>query len=167
MAKVSRRKIGIAGGLVAVVGVVVGLLATNAPAITTAQEFRLVARELESKSLDFGGQGPSLGDEIIFSGELRKPGTHRLAGRFDGVCTFTSRGVGGSSEHRQQCVVTTTIGSENGETEIEAQGVGRIEAEDFFVAVTGGTQEYQNARGQIFVRFRPDGTARLLFNLIP
>jgi Dirigent-like protein len=68
-------------------------------------------------------------------------------GRFDGVCTTTSS-PGLSAETRRLCNVTSTFVEERDGAEIDAQGVGRIEAEDVVFAVNGGTGEFRTARGQ-------------------
>jgi hypothetical protein len=68
-------------------------------------------------------------------------------GRFDGVCTTTSS-PGPSEEARRLCNVTTTFVEERDGAEIDAQGVGRIEAEDVVFAVNSGTGEFRSARGQ-------------------
>lgn len=103
----------------------------------------------EFKTLDFGRNGPSLGDQIIFSGPLRKRDGTR-AGRYDGLCVFTSKGAR-ASQQRQQCLLTSTIGTANGETEVQAAGVGRIQAEDVYLSVTGGSGRFQNVRGQLLI----------------
>jgi hypothetical protein len=46
------------------------------------------------------------------------------------------------------CNVTSTFAEEREGAEINAQGVGRIEAEDVVFAVTGGTGNFRDARGQ-------------------
>ena len=159
-----RRKIGIFATLVAVAGLVIAAVATSAPAITTAQRFTLIGVEDEFRQLDFGPNGPSLGDQIIFSGPLRKREGTR-AGRYDGFCVFTSRGAR-ASEQRQQCFLTSTIGTANGETEIQAGGVGRLQAEDVYLSVTGGSGRFQNVRGQLLVTFRQNRVI-LRYSLIP
>jgi hypothetical protein len=63
--------------------------------------------------------------------------------------------------------VTFTIGAANVETEIQAQGVGRLLAEDVFLSVTGGSQRFKNVRGQILVTFRSNKRATFDFDLIP
>src|SRR5215216_4585169 len=86
------------------------------------------------------------------TGEIRKiskgpssPSSTRS--RFDGVCTTTSS-PGPSAEARRLCNVVATFSEEREGAEIDAQGVGRIEAEDVVFAVTGGNREFRNARGQ-------------------
>ena len=159
-----RRKIGIFGSLIALAGLVVAAVATSAPAITTAQRFTLIGPQGEFRSLDLGPKGASLGDQIIFSGPLRKRDGTR-AGRYDGFCVLTSKGAR-ASEQRQQCFLTSTIGTANGETEIQSGGVGRIQAEDVYLSVAGGSGRFQNVRGQLLLTFRQNRVI-LKYSLIP
>ena len=55
---------------------------------------------------------------------------------------------GPSAEARRLCNFTATFTEEREGAEIEAQGVGRIEAEDVVFAVIGGTGGYRGAKGQ-------------------
>ncbi|MBA2427850.1 MAG: hypothetical protein H0V60_12330 [Actinobacteria bacterium] len=47
------------------------------------------------------------------------------------------------------------------------QGVGRLEAEDLDLPVTGGTGNFKNVRGQATFDFRDAGRTVITFNLIP
>lgn len=85
----------------------------------------------------------------------------------DTVRRSVTSNPGPSDQERQQCFITATIGIENGETEIEMTGVGRIEAEDVGFAVTGGTGKYANVRGQVVVDYTDERGIKLKFNLIP
>jgi hypothetical protein len=71
-----------------------------------------------------------------------------------------------SAEHRRQCFVTTTFAEQDG-AELQAQGVGRIEAEDVILSVTGGSKVYQNARGQATFDYRQPGRVVITYELIP
>jgi hypothetical protein len=124
----------------------VGLLTLG---LTTGVEesFTVVAVLEEENEEDLGEEGPSIGDLYAFSGPLFDESEETELGRFDGVCTTTSS-PGPSSEARRLCNVTTTFSEEREGAEIDAQGVGRIEAEDVVFAVTGGNREFRNARGQ-------------------
>lgn len=150
-------------GAAAAVGAVVWI--TSASAITTAQSFTLVARATEQKNVDLKPRGPSLGDRFVFSGPLKNSGGVDR-GRIDGFCTVTAI-VGGPEEVRQQCVVTSTIGTANGETEIQATGVGRVQAEDVILSVTGGSSRFQNVRGQAIVAFTGPNEVTITYELIP
>ena len=136
-----------------------------ASAITAPEHFTLVGPDTEEANIDLGDPGPSLGDQFVFSGPLNGAGRVE-SGRVDGHCIVTSNPVP-SHQERQQCFVTATIGTENGETEIEMTGVGRIEAEDVGFAVTGGTGKYANVRGQVVVDYTDERGIKLKFNLIP
>jgi D-alanyl-D-alanine carboxypeptidase len=159
------RFIGLALALAAI-AVAVGY-AQNAAAIDTAEKFTVTAPATDQKTLDAAPAGPSLGDRFVFSGPLQNRAGTRDVGRIDGVCTTTSTPAGEPDQNRQQCQVTATIVTANGETEIELQGVGRVLAEDVLAAVTGGTGKYQNARGQALFDFRTPDRVVVTFSLIP
>ncbi len=117
--------------------------------ITTDSEdtFTVVAALEEEQEVDLGEEGPSVGDLYAFSGPLLDESENSTLGRADGQCTTTSS-PGPSAEARRLCNVTATFVEERGGSEIDAQGVGRIEAEDVVFALTGGTGDFRNARGQ-------------------
>jgi hypothetical protein len=117
--------------------------------ITTDSEdtFTVVAALEEEQEVDLGEEGPSVGDLYAFSGPLLDESENSTLGRADGQCTTTSS-PGPSAEARRLCIVTATFVEERGGSEIDAQGVGRIEAEDVVFALTGGTGDFRNARGQ-------------------
>jgi Dirigent-like protein len=120
--------------------------------------FTVVVALEEEQEADLGEEGPSVGDLYAFSGPLLDESENTELGRFDGECTTTSS-PGPSAEARRLCNVTATFVEEREGAEIEAQGVGRIEAEDVVFAVTGGTGEFRDARGQATFEYeeREDG----------
>jgi hypothetical protein len=132
--------------LIGLLVVPIGLLTLG---LTTLGEesFTVVAVLEEENEDDLGEEGPSVGDLYAFSGPLFDESEETELGRFDGVCTTTSS-PGPSEEARRLCNVTATFAEEREGAEIDAQGVGRIEAEDVVFAVTGGNREFRNARGQ-------------------
>jgi len=162
-----RKKLAIFGGLATLIAVaaVVAWIST-ASAITTAQKLTFVAPDTERQNVDLKPQGPSIGDLFVFAGPLNNTSGDE-AGRLDGHCVTTSVPSDDPETHRRQCFVTATIGTENGETEIELQGVGRILAEDVLLGVSGGTGRFQNARGQALLDFTTPGQVSLRFALIP
>jgi hypothetical protein len=132
--------------LIGLLVVPVGLLTLGLT--TVGQEgFTVVAVLEEENEEDLGEEGPSVGDLYAFSGPLFDESEETELGRFDGVCTTTSS-PGPSTEARRLCNVTATFVEEREGAEIDAQGVGRIEAEDVVFAVNGGTGEFRTARGQ-------------------
>jgi hypothetical protein len=126
---------------------VVAVVATVLAAGQAQAPFTVVAVLEEEQEDDLGEEGPSVGDLYAFSGPLLDENEDTEQGRFDGVCTTTSS-PGPSAEARRLCNVTATFVEEREGAEIDAQGVGRIEAEDVVFAVTGGTGEFRAARGQ-------------------
>jgi hypothetical protein len=132
--------------LIGFLAIPVGLLTLG---LTTLGEesFTVVAVLEEENEEDLGEEGPSVGDLYVFSGPLFDESEETELGRFDGVCTTTSS-PRPSAEARRLCNVTSTFVEERDGAEIDAQGVGRIEAEDVVFAVNGGTGEFRTARGQ-------------------
>ena len=126
---------------------VVAVVATVLAAGQAQAPFTVVAVLEEEQEEDLGEEGPSVGDLYAFSGPMYDDSEDTLLGRFDGVCTTTSS-PGPSEEARRLCNTTATFAEEREGAEIDAQGVGRIEAEDVVFAVTGGNREFRAARGQ-------------------
>jgi hypothetical protein len=127
----------------------VGVLLVSLMLVATLSNdtFTVVAALEEEQEEDLGEEGPSVGDLYAFSGPMLDESEDTELGRFDGVCTTTSS-PGPSAEARRMCNVTATFVEEREGAEIDAQGVGRIEAEDVVFAVNGGTGEFRGARGQ-------------------
>ena len=131
------------------IGLIALLVVLFIVVLTTGGEdiFTVVAALEEEQEEDLGEEGPSVGDLYAFSGPLLDESENTEIGRFDGECTTTST-PGPSAEARRLCNVTATFVEERGGAEIDAQGLGRIEAEDVVFAVSGGTGEFRDARGQ-------------------
>jgi hypothetical protein len=132
--------------LIGLLVVPVGLLTLGLTALGE-ESFTVVAVLEEENEEDLGEEGPSIGDLYAFSGPLFDESEETELGRFDGVCSTTGS-PGPSAEARRLCNVTSTFTEERDGAEIDAQGVGRIEAEDVVFAVNGGTGEFRAARGQ-------------------
>jgi Dirigent-like protein len=108
-------------------------------------ELSFVAPTGERSVVDLGAPGPSLGDMTVFSGELLDD-DEDPAGRLDGTCTLTSA-PSEEDERRWRCGVTLTVGTKNGETELQLLAVGRVEADDVIFSVVGGGGRFRDARG--------------------
>ena len=132
---------------VAVLVIVLLLLIAWLVAASGQDTFTVVVVPDEEQQVDLGEEGPSIGDLYVFSGPLLDESEDTQLGRADGQCTTTSS-PGPSAEARWVCNVTSTFSEEREGAEIDAQGVGRIEAEDVVFAVTGGTREFRDAQGQ-------------------
>jgi hypothetical protein len=152
----------------AVAGLIVGGVGVaavrSAAAITQARTFTVVAPDTERVRIDEGMRGASAGDRLIFAGPIRQ--RQKDVGRIDGVCTTTSNPAG-PAERRQLCVITASFNDRDPGSEIEMQGVGRIQAEDVVLGVAGGTGNYANVRGTATFDFRTAGKAVVTFRLIP
>jgi hypothetical protein len=110
---------------------------------------RLVAIGLQEEFLDLGAPGPSLGDEFVFSEELRKRG--REVGTSGGVCVVTET-VPPYTVATFHCFATLSL--DRGQ--ITLQGLVEVQGEDdpgpFTVAITGGTGAYRGASGEAVIR---------------
>jgi allene oxide cyclase len=131
------------------------------PDITTAKTIVVLSRNETDTNIDNPPAGFSQGDELVVTSPLFNRAGTRL-GRLDvhGVITSAvppdpSRGFA------VQWVFTASLSR----GQITAQGV-QTEDLRFTAAVTGGTGVYQNARGQVVVRFLANAT-RLTYQLIP
>ncbi len=129
-----------------------------------ATNFTVVAPRDVEEQVDLGPSGPSVGDLYVFSGPIYDESEERQLGRIDGQCTTTSA-PGPSAELRRLCIVNATFTEEQGGAEIDTQGVGRLEAEDVELAVTGGTKDYRSARGIATFRFETDGRVIITYEL--
>jgi len=126
-----------------------------APDITTGQTITLIEKDTKFKDLDLGKKGFSTGDEFMFEADLLDPTSSAKKGTLDVSCTalFALAHCEGAA-------------SLSGRGQIEIEGV--IGGSSTFpIAVTGGTGDFQNARGQLRVTNTSDTTSRLVFQLIP
>jgi hypothetical protein len=159
-----RRRIAIAATLVTVIGVAATVVSiTTASASSAADRFTLVSTLTEENTIDQGPAGPSLGDQYIFSGNLRYQGQLISPGRLDGHCIIVSAPETAGVDPRRQCFATITI--LQGDQEIEAAAVGRIIAEDVLFSVTGGTLRFNDAGGTVLFDYRATGQVVLTFDL--
>lgn len=129
-----------------------------------ADTFTAIAPRDIEEQIDLGEGVASVGDVYVFSGPIYDETESSQLGRIDGQCTTTSSS-GPSAEARRLCIATATFVEEHEGAEIDTQGVGRIEAEDVVLAVTGGTRDYRNAQGQATFEFRADGDVIITYEL--
>jgi hypothetical protein len=108
---------------------------------------RLLSRTVDSADLDLGAAGPSLGDQFVFTDKLLMKG--KVVGSDHGFCTLLRLE---GNEATVQCVVTLVL---NGKGQITVQGVAVFSENEnptFTLAITGGTDRFRNASGQLKVR---------------
>ncbi|MFJ3231298.1 hypothetical protein [Streptomyces sp. NPDC086787] len=120
----------------------------------------LTARPTQSTFIDVPPPGTSQGDELVITGDLLQSGT--TVGHFNEVCVITRAG---DDDSDLQCQVTLTLPK----GQVTVQGVFEITGSgpgDIALAVTGGTGEYETARGSVHaVSTSPDET-RLTLHLV-
>jgi hypothetical protein len=122
------------------------------------QTFRVVEVTTEAKFLNFGRQGPSLGDQFVFHSDLRREG--ETIGHDGGTCTVVS--VEEPRLPEFQCIATLWFD----EGQITAQGLVQFTDEAFEVAITGGTGAYEGAAGHITIAPRTERRSRLIISLV-
>jgi hypothetical protein len=141
--------------------------AASQPDITTARTFTVLAHGTNFKMINVGGKGIGPGDYAVERWALRRGGAP--AGRLNDQCTIN---FGQAPSHPTAlCSFAFTL---TGKGEITADGsVVFAPAPEGFrpvpfdLPVTGGTGRYQNARGQIHVKFLGVADASFTLHLIP
>jgi Dirigent-like protein len=163
-----RKKLAVFISAASILGLLAGLMVfRSASAIDSARTITVIAPDTEQRRLDFRPKGPSQGDLLVFAGPLRNAANTRTIGRIDGTCVTTSNPAG-PEEERHHCTITSSFDRANPPgAEIAIQGVGRVLAEDVLMAVTGGTRNFQNVRGQALVDYTTAGQITITYNLIP
>jgi hypothetical protein len=151
------RVVGLVVGVVAMIGTVavVAVAGASTPNITTAETLHLLARGGTSSFVDTGKVGPSIGDEVILNQPLywasdpdQRAGTGHVIVTLEGQNASQDRAV-------------LVLG--NGQVAVDGfQG-----ANSFALGVTGGTDEFQNARGQAWVALGLHHTSSITLSLIP
>ena len=139
------KRLGVLSVMIAAAAVVVGVAIPAAGSSGhhgQQRTFRVTATVSEGTQIDLGAKGPSLGDELVFSGPLLQGG-HQI-GHQSGVCTTVSM-----ARQEAQCIATYSFRG----GQITAQTVIVLNSPaPYLVAITGGTGSYQGAEGQIHVR---------------
>jgi hypothetical protein len=143
-------------------GAAIALLALAVSAVTPAlgssgderERIRVNSITTEEEFLDLGAEGFSLGDEIVFSTNLRKGGEQ--VGRLGVVCTFTS-----VENEEAECVATAWFRG----GQIAVQGLIAGEPQSFVLPITGGSGKYEGAEGEVHVRQVSDTEEVLTFRL--
>jgi hypothetical protein len=139
------KRLGIVSAAIAAAALVVGLAI---PALGASghngqhRTFRVTATLTEVSQIDLGAKGPSLGDEIVFSGNLLQNG--HLVGHQGAVCTTVSQ-----VRNEAQCIATYSFRG----GQITAQTLIILgSSTPYAAAITGGTGKYEGAEGQVHVR---------------
>jgi hypothetical protein len=151
-----RKRLGILGAVIAIVALVVGAggpalgssrqgSASTASAHVDGQTIRVLAVFTEfDPNIDVGAPGLSLGDEVVFSGNLLRNG--QQVGRVGVVCTFVS--TANPDRVEAQCPTTSILPG----GQITTQGTIVNRSLNFTLPITGGSGRYQGAGGQVVSR---------------
>jgi hypothetical protein len=150
------KRLGILGAGIAVMALVVGAVSpalgsssqgsasTSSGHADKQQTIRVLAVFTEFAEIDVGAAGFSLGDEVVFSGNLLRNGEQ--VGRVGVVCTFVS--TANADRVEAQCPATATLPG----GQIAVQGVIVNRSLNFTLPITGGSGRYQGAGGQLVSR---------------
>jgi len=146
------KRFGLLGAVVAVVALVVGPVtpasgsSNDASASRSArQTIRLTAVfTVFDANIDVGAPGFSLGDMVVFSGNLQRQG--QQVGRIGVVCTFVS--TANADRVEAQCPTTAILP----DGQITTQGTIVNRSLNFTLPITGGSGRYQGAGGQVVSR---------------
>ena len=149
------KRLGILGTVIAVAALVVGAVSpalgssSHGSASTSSghagKTIRVLAVFTEfDPNIDLGAPGFSLGDEVVFSGNLLQHG--KQVGRVGVVCTFVS--TQNAAKVEAQCPATATLPG----GQITIQGVIVNRALNWTLPITGGSGQYDRARGEVVSR---------------
>jgi hypothetical protein len=118
---------------------------TSGAARPTTSTIHLIGHETATAQFDLGAPGPSLGDAIVFSGELLAAGERRELGHFEGTLTAVT------PDANSRFLATVVLALPSGQ--ITVQGELNFATQTEFVhAITGGTGAYRDARGEFHFR---------------
>jgi hypothetical protein len=157
------KRLGVLGAVIALAALVVGAVSpalgsssagsASSGDATGGETIRVIAVFKESAEIDVGAQGFSLGDEVVFSGNLRQGGER--VGRLGIVCTFTSAARANRVE--AHCPGTATLPG----GQITVQGL-VVNRDLRVLPITGGSGQYQGADGEMHAEFAASGPRAVL-----
>jgi hypothetical protein len=154
-----RLKLVAVAGLVCLLGVIGGTMVANAGSdITSPETFTLVGTTVKDRFADVGKPGPSPGDVVVFVDQLKDEAGADV-GKARIQCTF----------HVGPWAICTAVFRITDRGDIVAAGLapfGKLNPPPFDVAVTGGTGDFANVRGEIHVEVTKTGERDTL-ELIP
>jgi hypothetical protein len=146
------KRLGITAAVIAVMALVVGAVSPalgsssqGAGSTGGGQTIRVTAVFTEfDANIDVGAPGFSLGDEVVFSGNLLRNGEQ--VGRIGVVCTFVS--TANAARVEAQCPTTSILPG----GQITTQGTIVNRSLNFTLPITGGSGRYLGASGQVVSR---------------
>jgi hypothetical protein len=130
--------------------------------IKRGQTLRFVAHQDQFQAFDRAPAGKSLGDETFSSAVLERNGT--AAGSLDLTCGLT-HSVSGNTGSRYTCTGTARLNRGQVSLTGTIPSGSLISASRF--SVTGGTEDFRNARGQAINKTKSSTSSVLTLYLIP
>ncbi|QMV21211.1 hypothetical protein GQS52_04860 [Streptomyces sp. SCUT-3] len=124
---------------------------------------RLEAHLKVGEEVDLGRPGRSVGDQFVFSGDLRPVGARgkqdgHASGRVGGHCVITDTALNAG-----QCSTTAVL--REGQITVQGEQTGIPTPAPVVNAVTGGTGEFRNATGQVTQKFLTPSVWEFTFRL--
>jgi allene oxide cyclase len=132
-------------------------IASAAPGISSPVTFTVVEHATTDKVIDVGKKGDSTGDILTFHNVVYDETDTAKAGTDQGQCTRMS-----PKDGTWECWWTTSL--QGGQVTIEGPFLDA--SNSILAAVTGGTGDYENARGSMHASCH-GSECTLTFNLIP
>lgn len=126
-----------------------------------SRTIRMEARLQVGEELDLGAPGRSIGDQFIFSGNLVSTGgpEERSVGRFGGFCVIADL-----ERNAGPCSSTAVL--PEGQITVQGEQAGIPVPKTVVNAITGGTGEFREARGQMTQRVLTPATWQLTFGVL-
>ena len=119
--------------------------------------------QFTAKQQQYSSQGTDLGEQTFASATLLKNGTN--VGTYDLVCSITFEDSGNGPGDRSTCVASVRLAA--GEITIAGTTpTGSLQSTARF-AVTGGTGNYRNVRGEALNKATSSSSSTLTLTLIP
>lgn len=128
---------------------------------STGRTLSFEARLRVGEELDLGGTGRTVGDQFLFSGDLVSADgqEERSVGRFGGFCVITD-----AVRNAGQCASTAVL--PEGQLTVQGEQAGIPAPAPVVNAITGGTGEFRQARGQVTQRVLTPSTWKLTFDVL-
>jgi allene oxide cyclase len=133
-------------------------LGSGSGGISAPTTIHVIEHPVTDQVIDIGAKGDSSGDQLPFANPIFDSGNDHKVGSDQGNCIRAS-----AKQGRWECMWTTFLHK----GQITVEGPFRDAFPTTVLAVTGGTGAYANARGQMTLHTRKDGSFDFIFHLQP
>lgn len=131
-----------------------------------AQTIRLTASTFDSRDLDLGPTGPTLGDYFVVTEDLFRHG--QKVGTDHGTCTITRIEPKNGTPERGALTCAATFVLPQGQIAVYGTRTAELASQkppNFVLAVTGGTGVYKRARGTVHIVDLSQSDSRVILRL--